>query len=104
MFGFSDRIKRDRIHLNFNHMKERIFKNWTLTRALFLILGIVVIIQSILNYQWIGILFGSYFASMGLFAFGCATGNCYGGNCEVNPKKTADPSNRNATIQTNEFK
>ncbi|TSJ42342.1 hypothetical protein [Fluviicola chungangensis] len=70
-------------------MKERILKNWTFTRALFLILGIIIITQSALRHEWVGILFGSYFASMGLFSFGCASGNCYGGNCEVKPEKSS---------------
>jgi len=26
-----------------------------------------------------GVVFGGYFASMGLFAFGCASGSCFGG-------------------------
>ena len=31
-------------------------------------------------HQWVGALLGAYFASMGLFAFGCAAGNCFGTN------------------------
>lgn len=58
-------------------MKDRIFKNWTFRRALYLLMGVVVIIQSVTTQQWLGIAFGAYFASMGLFAFGCAGGNCY---------------------------
>jgi len=64
-------------------MKERILTNWTLTRAFYLIVGLFVIIQSFMNQQWIGIAFGGYFAAMGLFAFGCASGNCIGGNCST---------------------
>lgn len=63
-------------------MIERILRNWTLTRALYLGLGIVIIIQSVKSHQWAGLAFGGYFASMGLFAFGCAGGNCAGGSCE----------------------
>lgn len=37
--------------------------------------------------QWLGLAFGAYFASMGLFAFGCAGGNCFGGTCSAEPKK-----------------
>jgi len=29
------------------------------------------------------VLFGGYFASMGIFAFGCAAGNCYAGRCST---------------------
>jgi hypothetical protein len=77
-------------------MKERILKNWTFTRALFLIIGISVIVQSILDQQWFGILFGSYFAAMGIFSFGCASGNCYGGNCAVPSKQTSDSTNQHS--------
>jgi hypothetical protein len=68
-------------------MKERILNNWTFMRALYLLMGIAVIVQSVMSQQWFGVAFGGYFASMGLFAFGCATGNCYGGNCAVEPKQ-----------------
>lgn len=47
---------------------------WTLTRAIYLVIGLVFIIDSIINLQWFGIMFGGYFASMGLFNFGCAAG------------------------------
>lgn len=57
-------------------MKERILTGWTLTRVLYLIMGTYIVVQSVLEQQWIGILLGGYFASMGLFAFGCAAGNC----------------------------
>jgi hypothetical protein len=57
-------------------MKERILTGWTFTRVLFVVIGIVTITQSVLSHQWFGVAFGSYFASMGLFAFGCAAGNC----------------------------
>lgn len=68
-------------------MKERILTKWTFTRALYLIIGTTVIIQSLLSKEWSGVALGGYFASMGLFAFGCASGNCFGGNCEVEPKQ-----------------
>ncbi|MDP2176165.1 MAG: hypothetical protein Q8K70_09685 [Bacteroidota bacterium] len=68
-------------------MKNRIFKNWTFTRLLFLTMGIIIMIQAIYNQQLFGIVFGAYFASMGLFAFGCASGNCLGGKCVVENKQ-----------------
>jgi len=68
-------------------MKEKILTNWTLGRALYLIIGIGIIIHSVINQQWAGVAFGGYFAAMGLFAFGCAAGNCLGGNCTVKPKQ-----------------
>jgi hypothetical protein len=68
-------------------MKYRILSNWTFTRALYLGIGIAVIVQSVVNQQYFGAIFGGYFAAMGLFAFGCASGNCFGGNCSVEPKQ-----------------
>ena len=68
-------------------MKQRILTNWTFARALYLIMGIAVIIQSVMSQQWFGVAFGGYFASMGLFAFGCAAGNCFVGNCSTESNK-----------------
>jgi hypothetical protein len=79
-------------------MKERILKNWTFTRALYLLIGTAVIVQSVVSQQWFGAIFGGYFASMGLFAFGCASGNCFGGNCATEPLQKS-----NATIEDVEF-
>jgi hypothetical protein len=68
-------------------MKERILTNWTFTRVFYLIAGCAIIFQSVISRQWFGVAFGGYFAAMGLFAFGCASGNCLGGNCEADPKQ-----------------
>lgn len=65
----------------FKALKYRMFTNWTLIRALYLIMGFIVLVQSLMVYQLAGILFGTYFMSMGLFAFGCASGSCFGGQC-----------------------
>lgn len=79
-------------------MKQRILTNWTFARALFLVVGITVIVQSVLSQQWFGAIFGGYFAAMGLFAFGCASGNCFGGNCAAEPLEKS-----NATIEDVDF-
>lgn len=71
-----------------NKMMERILKGWTLQRALYLLLGSMVIIQAIVDEQWIAVAFGGYFAAIGLFAFGCAAGNCYTGNQILKTKQT----------------
>lgn len=55
---------------------QRILTGWTFQRALYLVMGGVVIFQSAMEQQWAGVAFGAYFASMGLFSFGCAAGNC----------------------------
>ncbi len=66
-------------------MKQRILTGWTFTRALYLGLGLMVIINSVMIQQWFGVLFGAYFASMGLFAFGCAGGSCFRANYTTEP-------------------
>lgn len=58
-------------------MKERILTGWTFTRVLYLVIGGLILIQSVIDQQWAGVLFGLYFAAMGLFALGCASGTCY---------------------------
>ncbi len=65
------------------NMKQRILTGWNLPRALYLIIGIYIIFQSVIERKWLGIFLGLYFASMGLFAFGCASGSCYGNNCSI---------------------
>jgi hypothetical protein len=57
-------------------MKERILTGWTLQRLVFLGLGLYLLISALLAQQWLGTILGGYFASMGLFGFGCAAGAC----------------------------
>lgn len=61
-------------------IKQRILNGWNFRRILFLLAGSAIIVQSAIIHEWIGILMGGYFASMGLFALGCAGGNCLIGN------------------------
>jgi hypothetical protein len=64
-------------------MKERILTGWTVKRVLYLGIGVFLLVQSVMDGQGFGILFGGYFAAMGLFAFGCASGNCAGNDCSA---------------------
>lgn len=57
-------------------MKDRIFSGWNFRRVLYMALGLIVIGQAVYTAQYFLILFGAYFASMGLFNFGCASGAC----------------------------
>jgi hypothetical protein len=66
-------------------MKKRILTGWNLRRVIYTVLGIVVIGESAAQHEWMGIFLGTYFASMGIFAFGCAAGNCFGGTCSTKP-------------------
>jgi hypothetical protein len=69
-------------------MIERIFTKWTIRRILYIALGGYLIFQSVSDKQWFGVLLGLFFGSMGLFSFGCATGNCSNNNCEIEPEVT----------------
>lgn len=60
-------------------MKERVLTGWTFTRALYVLIGVLVSIDSAMQQQWFAVAFGAYFASMGIFGFGCAGGVCRGG-------------------------
>ena len=64
---------------------NRIFSNWTWRRVAFLAIGVWVMVQSAVDGQWIGLVLGTWPAAMGLFAVGCASGNCGTGTCEVKP-------------------
>ena len=54
----------------------RLFNGWTITRAIYVAIGGVVLVDAVPKSEWIGMLLGGYLAAMGLFAFGCAGGNC----------------------------
>jgi uncharacterized membrane protein YedE/YeeE len=58
-------------------MLSRITTGWNFQRGLYVAIGAFVVIQSALHKEWLGVVFGSYFAAMGLFAIGCASGACY---------------------------
>lgn len=68
-------------------MINRIISNWTWIRAIYSIIGIVILVKSALEGQWMGIFLGGWLAVMGIFSLGCAAGNCASGNCEVKPDK-----------------
>jgi hypothetical protein len=72
-------------------MRNRILTGWTVQRAIYALAGIAIMVQAIKDKEWIWLLPGIYFAAMGIFAFGCASGNCFGGNCYVE-KKTVNPA------------
>ncbi len=80
-------------------MKNRLLQNWTISRAVFLIMGSVIAVEFVLEGQWLGAMVGIYFASMGLFAFGCAAGNCMGRSCMVDPN--SEPETKSPEAKSN---
>jgi hypothetical protein len=80
-------------------MKERILTGWTVTRVIYLVIGSFLIVQSAMEKQWPGVVFGGYFAAMGLFAFGCAAGNCFGGYCSAETSSELKTTNQEVEIK-----
>jgi hypothetical protein len=64
-------------------MKQRVLRGWNVQRIMFLVMGTMVMVQSSITADWLGVLIGLYFMSMGIFALGCASGNCFSGQCKT---------------------
>ena len=71
-------------------MKERILTGWNFKRVIYVALGIFIIVQATLEQQWFAAFFGSYFAAMGIFQFGCASGECYNIQVKDESKSNVD--------------
>ena len=71
--------------------------NWTIFRALRLILGIAILVQGIQAGDWLFALAGGLFTGMALLNAGC----CAGGACTP-PPRTNHPLNDNTTIEYEE--
>ena len=79
-------------------MKENLLTGWTFRRAIFLLVGIVIIVQSGSKSDWLGVALGSYFSAMGLFQIGCASGACF-----VPPISPKDDSTSSSEMEDLEF-
>ena len=66
-------------------MMKRITTGWTWIRAAYLGIGLLVILQSAFEGQWLGIILGTWPAAMGLFGLACAGGSCATGSCSAKP-------------------
>lgn len=71
-------------------MKERIFKNWNLMRVLYVLIGGYTATAAFMDQEWLIGTVGLIFAGMGVFAMGCAGGNCFSKSCEISDKKESD--------------
>lgn len=59
-------------------MKSTIFNNWNFFRILRLILGIIIIFESIYSKDWQMTIVGLLFVGLALFNIGsCGAGGCY---------------------------
>jgi hypothetical protein len=62
-------------------MKSRLLFQWSFIRVVYLLLGILVTIQTVYSGQWFGLVIGGAFLIMGVFNLGCAAKTCCSGNC-----------------------
>ena len=44
-------------------MKNRILTGWTIQRGIYLVLGMLIVVQSIIDKQWVAVIAGGYFTS-----------------------------------------
>ena len=58
-------------------IRDRVLTGWNFTRIAYTLVGLYIVFQAFTDKQWSFLPLGLYFASMGVFAFGCAGGNCY---------------------------
>jgi hypothetical protein len=72
-------------------MRERILKNWTVMRLIYLLMGGFVMIQALVDQQWFVAIAGAYIGSMGLFGLGCASGSCANVNNTTQPVREVSP-------------
>jgi disulfide bond formation protein DsbB len=57
-------------------MKKRLLYGWNMQRITFFLIGVILLVHTIMDQQYIGVFLGIYITAMGLFGFGCAVGNC----------------------------
>jgi ascorbate-specific PTS system EIIC-type component UlaA len=70
-------------------MKQAILNNWTLVRALRVIMGLVIIGEALQRHDVVSTIAGSVFTALGLFNIGC----CGSRSCASPVKSTAGTTN-----------
>ncbi|MCX7651238.1 MAG: hypothetical protein N2050_11895 [Flavobacteriales bacterium] len=71
-------------------LKKRFFSGWTLFRALYTAMGLVLFAQAFAGGPRLGFVIGGWFFMMGLLGLGCAAGGgCYGSACMPDSAKSS---------------
>ena len=55
---------------------KQILQGWNYRRILFLIISLVYLVTSIVDFMWIGVIFSLFLVSQAVLGIGCAGGNC----------------------------
>lgn len=79
-------------------MKNKILTGWNIRRVIYAVMGLAIVVQSILQKEWMGLPLGGILIAMSLFAVGCAAGSCYMDNCNV-PNNTTTEKEKNVVIE-----
>lgn len=74
-------------------MKQRVFTGWNRMRGVYLVTGLIIIIQAAVNEQWPGIALGGYFVAMAVLRLGCAAGTFFNGSCDVKSNNSGKGNN-----------
>jgi hypothetical protein len=77
---------------------HRITSGWTALRVIYLLMGLLMAVYSATTATWVGLVIGLYFASMGLFGFGCAAGNCAIPHQATKPLEQETTGNKHGNI------
>lgn len=72
-----------------NNFIQRLAGGWTFTRIFYLLIGVVLLVQALYDRDWTIAVFGIYCSAMGIFAIGCAAGNCTVNQSPIDTLKSA---------------
>ena len=67
-------------------LKQKLRKGWNFTRVIYTLVGSALLIQAVMQHDWLWGVMGTYLALMGVFALGCAAGNGCAGSWESGEK------------------
>lgn len=79
-------------------MLQRAMHNWNFFRVIRLILGIMIIVQSIQFREYWFALVGLLFAGMAVFGMGCAGGACAAPPMKRSTQKDEDSTQKNTIV------
>ena len=85
-----------RFKTNFTNMLNKVLHNWNFFRIVRLVLGIMIMVQSIQFREYWFVLIGLVFTGMAIFDMGCA-----GGSCAAPPMRQQKQTNASSAEKNN---
>jgi hypothetical protein len=80
---------------NYIGMKQKLLRNWNFMRITRLLLGILIIVQSVLVKDWIMGFLGLFFTALPLLNIGC----CGASGCAIPGKKNSAAGTKEITYE-----